>query len=484
MASLNPNLIMGAVGREVPLNDLGQVFSQAAAFRQHQEASSKLEEENRQRRIINEAYAAATGADGRVDNAKLQAYLAQNSVGAQIPVIQKANSDLAKADIELAAKRADTGKTIQETLYNGLKLVDNTVAALAARPDVNDRMVYGEVARLVGAGAFDVQAQQRNVSPDDYARELLSTMPVGNPTALRNWLISAGARVADATKRLELSLPKYDEQNRGGTLNQGTINQFTGQRTAGTGPEDNITLTPTADATLSSTTQRRGQDLVDQRARQLNEITREAGNSQVVETPQGYMVVNKGTAMGRPVADASGQPALGKDSQVAKDARIADRLGQMIPMVRDMLSKNPTASGSGAAADKVMEYFGMSTKGADIATALETAAGWMTSNVPRFEGPQSDADRATYATMAGLVGDRTKPVAVRLAALDSMERLMRTYSGQRVGSYAGPPGTQPATVVPPRPLLPGGAPLPVPGVASPAGGQPQRPSLDSFYRRP
>jgi hypothetical protein len=72
--------------------------------------------------------------------------------------------------------------------------------------------------------------------------------------------------------------------------------------------------------------------------------------------------------------------------------------------------------------------FGKSFKSADVASQLETLGGWMVSNVPRMEGPQSDFDVKNYRTMAGMVGDKTKPLSQRLAALDTLEQLQQKYA--------------------------------------------------------
>ncbi len=259
---LDPRIISSSVGADVPLNDLASIYSNAANFRHQRQQLEVGDEALRQRQITNEAYRAATRPDGQIDNNVLQQYLGANMGGGQIPGIQKAQSDLLKSNAETGEKQANTTKTIQEVMYNGLKQVDNTIASLAARPDTDEKMVYGEMGRLVSAGAFDAQAEHSKTTPDKYAQDLLSTMPVGNPPALKAWLIQQGMKTADATKRLEMMLPKYDEQARGGTINQGTINQLTGERTAG---PTNIPLTPTAGEVLSAQTQRRGQDVTDRR---------------------------------------------------------------------------------------------------------------------------------------------------------------------------------------------------------------------------
>jgi len=487
MTKLDASLIQQGTST-VPLNDLTSVYHNANAVRMQRSQLADDDERRRQAELTNAAYRAGTRPDGSIDGNAVQAYLAGNMGGAQIPGIQKANSALAKEKAEIADKAAGTDKTVQEILYNGLKMVDNTVASLAAREDLDEKMVYGEMGRLVTAGAFNAQAKHVGVSPDAYAKDLLSTMPVGNPQQTRAWLIQQGAKLADATQRLAMSLPKYDEQDRGGELNEGTINQMTGKRTAGA----SVDKTNTPGEVLSAQVTREGQGLVDRRAKQFNDITAEANNSRLVETPQGHQVVNIGTANARPVAGPDGQPLLGKDSEAAKNVRMADRMLGLMPQAKALMgygpdgkklpnSTSPTASGAGAMADSVMNAIGVSTKGSDAAGALETLSGWMTSNVPRFEGPQSDADRLSYREMAGLIGDRTKPIATRLKAAETVENAMQLYRSGRVGPFFGPPGTQPATMIGPRPATPNQYRSPAPGApARPGTGD--RPSIDSFFK--
>lgn len=262
MPDLNPNIILAGMQSPVPLNDLSSVYLNAQKYRAGQMEIQDAQAKQQQAQTMNDAYRAATGPDGKVDPAKLQASLAANGAGSAIPAFQKANADLQHVNAQTGQATADAQAKTQETLYKSLTMIDGSIAGLAARPDVNENMVVGEMGRLVNAGAFDVQAAHQGTTADAYARNLLSTMPVGNPAGLKQWLVSAGLRTADASKRLEAMLPKYDEQDRGGTINQGTINPLTGQRTDGT----DAVKTVTPDAKLQSDTTRRGQDIAAQTA--------------------------------------------------------------------------------------------------------------------------------------------------------------------------------------------------------------------------
>lgn len=502
---LDTNIAMG--GQQVQLADPMALYAKGAAIQNsmqqnqlNQLAMEKHQQELASDRTLAELYRNSMNPDGSIDRNKVLSSAAQQGLGAKIPGLQKSFMDVDKVQGEIKEKKVVTDKHIQELTYNGLKHLDTALSSLLAKPDVDDRAVYSEVGRLVRLGAFDGPAQHMGVSPDDAARQFMSTMPLGNPTELRKWLLQAGMRAMDSSERIKLQLPKYDEQDRGGSINQGTLDPLTGLRTEGV----NIDKTNTPGEVLQANTTRRGQNMVDGRAADANAIAKEAASSQVVETPQGYAVINKGAADSRFVRGEGGQPVLGKDSAVMKNTQMAQRLTGMIPYAKQLLTgidatgrrsgDSATSSGVGAVVDKLNSTMGIGTKSGDAATALETVAGWMTSNVPRFEGPQSDKDTAVYRTMAGTVGDRSLPMSTRLKAMEAVETLMNTYKVDPTSDrmvYVGPPGTQPATMIAPRPAVPvrggsaarsgsspmrGGAPAPAP--AAPAAA----PSIDSFFR--
>jgi hypothetical protein len=485
---LDPNILM-QVGRGVTeLDGVGTIYDNQLKRAQRDEMVDTARNKNQQNTAMNRAYQESVGPDGKFDQGMLLSNLAKYGAGSAVPGAQKVqqdyqrlNIDGRKADSDISAKSVETDSKLQEILYKGLKHTDDTIAGLLSKPDVNERDVYSEMGRLVRSGAFDIQAKHSGKTSDDYAREMLSTMPVGNPQALRGWLTQSAMRNADASKRLELTLPKYDEQDRGGAINQGTINQMTGVRTDGAGPTNNVAKTASPESMLSANTSMRVAGMVDNRQREMNDINREAANSQIVEGPNGFQVVNKGTTLARPVADISGQPVLGKGSNAAENAAMARNMLGQIKYGKELLGEGPTGSPIGAIFDKAIGAVGLSTTGGDKATQLTTLGGWMTSNVPRMQGPQGVQDVILYQQMAGTIGDASMPTNRRLAALETVERLMKKYEGV--------PGTQPARVVSPPPVAPGvGGGLAGPRVpapyrgATPIGGRPgELPDINSFF---
>ncbi len=127
---------------------------------------------------------------------------------------------------------------------------------------------------------------------------------------------------------------------------------------------------------------------------------------------------------------AEADARLGADRDNERTKR-TDKATDMLPQIaraRELLQLGPTASGLGAMVDQVGAWAGQTSTSANAASALETLAGNLTAAVPRMEGPQSNIDVQNYAVQAGRVGDRTLPVAQRLASLNEVERIQKKYA--------------------------------------------------------
>lgn len=98
-----------------------------------------------------------------------------------------------------------------------------------------------------------------------------------------------------------------------------------------------------------------------------------------------------------------------------------------------LLLKNPTGSLGGSWKDQAMGMFGMTTDAANTAQSLKAVSGWLVSNTPRMEGPQSNFDVANYQTMAADVGNDKLPVERRLAALRQVMAMLEESSGEPKG---------------------------------------------------
>lgn len=347
---------------------------------------------------------------------------------------------------------ADIGKTTAdaqgkgfETLKKRLEAATNVVGSVLGRggqPTHDD--VYG---------AIDQAARLYGLSAEEQS-QMVRGLP-GDPSQLRPWLVSKGMELMSAQERFAATTPKLDTMDLGGTREVVDMNPLT----RGPAPSS-FRKSATPDALVQAQTTRRGQDMTDARSVDANNIQRAATRTQVLDDPErGTFLVDKGTGQSRPVVGADGQP-VPSQSRVAATKR-AGQLGEGIAEARRLLGNNPTGSAVGAGADMALGWVGGSTQGGRDAASLETLAGWLTANVPRMEGPQSNADVVQYQQMAARVGDRSQPVAARLQALDTLEALQAKYSG--LGGGSAPPPAAPA--------------------APPAAAPGARPPLDAFNRK-
>lgn len=112
-----------------------------------------------------------------------------------------------------------------------------------------------------------------------------------------------------------------------------------------------------------------------------------------------------------------------------KKADQANSMGGLTDQARAILeSGKPTGSYLGAVGAFGKRLVGVSDENTQANKALDVIAGNLTGNIPRFEGPQSDADRKYYIQMAGQVNDITLPEGDRLAALAEIDKLNAKYA--------------------------------------------------------
>lgn len=125
----------------------------------------------------------------------------------------------------------------------------------------------------------------------------------------------------------------------------------------------------------------------------------------------------------------------GKADTVKKASQMREAAGAALKL----LDAGPTGSGAGALTDNVLNFVGQPTASGTAAQQLEAIGGALMANVPRMEGPQSDADVRNYKLMAGNVGDRTLPVAARKAALRTVIEIQDKYAALNGGAPAPAP---------------------------------------------
>jgi hypothetical protein len=176
------------------------------------------------------------------------------------------------------------------------------------------------------------------------------------------------------------------------------------------------------------------------RSKEINEQIRTHG---VTEKQAGQVITNeKGDVI---VLDKSGKPmntlpGAGKPSatfektQAQKKTLAADQklvISELENAVKQGgLIDQSTGSGAGKVYDATMGFFGKATEG-DIAIGkLQPIADLVLKTVPRFEGPQSDKDTASYKAASGDLANPVLPREKRKNAAKEIIRLMKARQGQ------------------------------------------------------
>jgi hypothetical protein len=152
-------------------------------------------------------------------------------------------------------------------------------------------------------------------------------------------------------------------------------------------------------------------------------------------------------------ASLNGAPVQGKPSafaekaalqrvQMGKDLSFA--ITQLTDVVKDGgLIDQSTGSGAGRAVDIGAGFFGKATPGAIALGKLAPIADLVLKMVPRFEGPQSDKDTASYKQAAGQLADGSLPTEIRKAAAKEVLRIMQARKNQFATADMAADGTTP-----------------------------------------
>jgi hypothetical protein len=155
---------------------------------------------------------------GQVNQAGVVSGMASAGLGEKIPGYQKSLADASKSQTDQQTAEFELHK-------KKLDLVGGTLASLVQKPDLNTQDAIGALSDLTQQGV--ISSQQ--------AAQVARALP-GNPQQLRAFLIQQGMKTMDVSKQLDAQIkmaPKYNEQDRGAVINQGTVDPTTGIRTAG-----------------------------------------------------------------------------------------------------------------------------------------------------------------------------------------------------------------------------------------------------------
>jgi hypothetical protein len=120
------------------------------------------------------------------------------------------------------------------------------------------------------------------------------------------------------------------------------------------------------------------------------------------------------------------QAQFAKDNQ--KNVKNAREAFGSIKAVSEILKTNDPSSGFFEnVITGTREMFGGGGKQSQADAKLKVLGQKLVQQVPRFEGPQSDKDVASYQAAAGDIGNPNRPIGARLAALQTLVELNKKY---------------------------------------------------------
>ena len=154
----------------------------------------------------------------------------------------------------------------------------------------------------------------------------------------------------------------------------------------------------------------------------------------------------QGVPQGVPQSQSQGQPAVmpplnvaGLSPKAAREAQAeqaktyqenvknAYEVAKIFPAIEKALP-NAHGSGIGNIMGGVANFVGYESSRNAADAELKVMSDKLLKAVPRFSGPQSDKDVASYKEAAGSIGDASLPMNVRMAALNTIKELNKPYA--------------------------------------------------------
>lgn len=373
---IDSSIAMGFRTPEVqdPLNAMARVMQVQAAQQQNQLGAMKADEYR-------------TGVERKN---KLNAILGGFAPDATPDAISSAlvrggYLDEAKSFTESTAKaskdKRDGEKTGFDLAKDRYSTYQKTAGALFNDPQVNKPKVLQAVSGLVTAGVLQA----------DMAERLAASLP-DDPAALRQALRQAVATQLTPEQMLTAFAPKAEKIDNGQQIGFRDTNPNSptyGQATAGAAVQKQ--QTPDSAASVAATI--RGQNLTDSRAREGNNLQREAARQQVIESSDGFSLVDKATGTVRPLVGADGKP-LGpklKDAPAAVQSAVISNATNLARAERALSLVQGKTLNAGTPSE---------TKGDTAATGLK---GFLPNQALNRIDPAGVDTRAAIADLGSLV---------------------------------------------------------------------------------
>jgi len=428
--ALDPSIALGVKPVEIqnPLNAFAQMSQIQNYQRQNELANRAIEQED----ALNRAYAASLDkTTGQIDANLLRQNVAGANLGSKLPAIEKSLLDTRKTRGEVEAKEFEL------KIQKANKAIKD-FASFNSREEI-----LADLKRNVDLGNIDATK----------ARQIESSLPQ-NPAELPAWQLRTLRGILDAKDQLEQNFTSQD--------NNGVIRVIATPKYAGGGgaqvvPGSQMTkvLSP-AEIATNAREQQRIQLEKDRIANAENPkaVVRQtvASDGTVTNFNKFGDVVSTVKGVGKPSATYEKTEAQKKT--MGRDLDLA--ISELDTITKDGgLIDQSTGSYIGKAVDIGARAFGTATAGDVAAGKLAPIADLALKMVPRFEGPQSNADTTSYKQAAGQLADTTLPAKIRKEAGKEVLRLMKARKNQFVTQDMASGNTAvPSGIAPPEGFVP------------------------------
>lgn len=314
----------------------------------------------------------------------------------------KANSQSTIADAQAAKYGASASLDNQKAQVEQLKQVDAQVDLIGkVASGVNDQATYTSALGYLRQQGVDVTDLPSNYDPElvkskaamaldakDKIALQLRELQIGNQADYQQGLLSQGqARIEGDLSMRQAAL---DQQ---GALGDSKLSELS---------RHNQAMEAKAGAAGKSSGKR---------------VIERDGSIYIVD-PETNVVSEGKTADGKAYRTPS------QRKQAAQSKQMLAALGEAKALLK---AGKATSGGLQNAVAGAARFANVTTDGMKDAAKLKNVSGWLTSNTPRMEGPQSDRDVKLYAEMAGMIGDEERTLEERRAAFSSVVGLLRKY---------------------------------------------------------
>jgi hypothetical protein len=414
MATIDPNIALGVrpvqieyPKQESPMNQMAAVMQLQNAQQTNELNRQKMEEYTRAREMEGTRRNALAGIDlnspDSFNKVAQRLYDVGDVEGAQ--KMLGARAELEYKQAQTGKEKALTGKADTESKVEKTKLFITQLPIIAQNP--TDQAIEQWANTLVQNGIMSMEQATAGMN------QMLALPPDQRSKRLMQSALTA----KDALEQ------HYVQQDLGDRKQIVAMPKF-GDGKARVVQEDKVGLSQFEKGKLNIDRERLDRDTGAGNVAHV--VTDNQGNVTMINR-KGEVIGSKLIGAGKP--SATFEKSTQQQKQIGNDRKLA--ISELEEITKDGgLIDQSTSSYAGKGVDILARTIGTATPGDIAAGQLAPISDLVLKMVPRFEGPQSDKDTASYNRAAGQLSDTTLPAKIRKAAGKEILRLMKSRENQ------------------------------------------------------